>query len=372
MIFFTSDLHLGHENCIRLCNRPFSSIEEMDETLIENWNHKVTGKDTVYILGDLIYRSQKPPEEYLRRLRGKKHLILGNHDRGWIRSCQTERFFESVNIIAWNDTIIDGHNRYEICNKMRIPYGVKELDFPSRDAAIAWICANQLGRRNISEETRKYLIGKQYEVEKKVQRNRNGYNQYRPNPNIAVGRGRPIDEESGRRTAARLGRKYHVSGATVQKYAKYSAALDTIEQNAPELVPHILSGAYKISFENIVALSEMEPEELRALSKKIGKNPYAFARYSESRRCLYSDASAKPGTAAAEQPAIKTMPAYDPDAEVAGLTLTIPSWMSSIDRTKSMAHLEAISPAARQNLLAALTELEGKIQEMLNAIEGES
>lgn len=163
-----------------------------------------------------------------------------------------------------------------------------------------------------------------------------------------------------------------MSGATVQKYAKYSAALDAIAQNAPELVPHILSGAYKISFENIVALSEMEPEELRALSKKIGKNPYAFARYSESRRCLYSDASAKPGTAAAEQPAIKTMPAYDPDAEVAGLTLTIPSWMSSIDRTKSMAHLEAISPAARQNLLAALTELEGKIQEMLNAIEGES
>ena len=47
MIFFTSDLHLGHENCIRLCNRPFSSIEEMDETLIENWNHKVTGKDPV-------------------------------------------------------------------------------------------------------------------------------------------------------------------------------------------------------------------------------------------------------------------------------------------------------------------------------------
>ena len=69
-------------------------------------------------------------------------------------------------IIAWNDTIVDGHNRYEICNKMRIPYGVKELDFPSRDAAIAWICANQLGRRNISEETRKYLIGKQYEAEK--------------------------------------------------------------------------------------------------------------------------------------------------------------------------------------------------------------
>ena len=104
----------------------------------------------------------------------------------------------------------------------------------------------------------------------------------------------------------------------------------------------------------------------------MGKTPYASALYCKGRGCFYSDFSAKPGTGGAEQPAIKTMPAYDPDAEVAGLTLTIPSWMSSIDRTKSMAHLEAISPAARQNLLAALTELEGKIQEMLNAIEVES
>ena len=77
MIYFTSDLHFGHENCIRLCNRPFTSIEEMDELLIQNWNRKVTGNDKVYILGDFIYRSKKPPEEYLRRLRGKNILSLG-------------------------------------------------------------------------------------------------------------------------------------------------------------------------------------------------------------------------------------------------------------------------------------------------------
>lgn len=275
-------------------------------------------------------------------------------------------------IVVWDDTIVDGHNRYEICNKLQIPYGVREQIFPNRDAAIAWICSNQLGRRNISEETKKYLIGRQYEAEKKAQKNENGYNQYRSNPCLSVKGRRPVEEESGRRTAARLGKEYHVSGSTVQKYAKYSVALDTIAKTAPDLIPHILSGTYKISFENIVALAEMTPADLKELSKKIGKNPYAFARYSESRRNLSTEVPSKPSVQAAEQPVIKMMPAYDPDAEVAGLTLTIPSWMSSIERTRNMAHLASISPSAKENLLEALIALEEKVQEMLAAIEEDS
>ena len=57
MVFFTSDLHLGHRNIIQLCNRPFSSIDEMDQRFIEKWNEKVTDADTVYILGDLMFRN---------------------------------------------------------------------------------------------------------------------------------------------------------------------------------------------------------------------------------------------------------------------------------------------------------------------------
>ena len=97
MNYFTSDLHLGHRNIIRLCNRPFATIEEMDETLIRNWNAKVTNGDTVYILGDLLFRNEKPAEEYLKQLKGKKHLIIGNHDRDWVKKCNLEDFFESVN-----------------------------------------------------------------------------------------------------------------------------------------------------------------------------------------------------------------------------------------------------------------------------------
>ena len=101
MIYFTSDLHLGHANIIRHCNRPFSSVEEMDETLIRNWAKRVKANDTVYVLGDLMFRNQKSPEEYLSRLKGKKHLIIGNHDKDWIKKCKLEDFFESVNGIDY-------------------------------------------------------------------------------------------------------------------------------------------------------------------------------------------------------------------------------------------------------------------------------
>ena len=83
-------------------------------------------------------------------------------------------------LVVWRGTLVDGHNRYEICMRHRIPFSVTEVDFYCREEAIAWICANQLGRRNLSEGTRKYLIGKQYDSEKFVSKIKNpsGLNQY--------------------------------------------------------------------------------------------------------------------------------------------------------------------------------------------------
>lgn len=81
MIFFTADLHLGHENIIKFENRPFDSIIEMNETLINNFNEVVKQNDIVYILGDLTYRIKKQEaDELIARLNGKKVLVLGNHD----------------------------------------------------------------------------------------------------------------------------------------------------------------------------------------------------------------------------------------------------------------------------------------------------
>lgn len=99
MNYYIADLHLGHENIIRLQGRPFESVEEMDEALVRNWNVTVKGCDTVYIAGDLIYKSAEP-EKYLSELKGKKVLIKGNHDEGWLKKADPEKYFVKVVDIA--------------------------------------------------------------------------------------------------------------------------------------------------------------------------------------------------------------------------------------------------------------------------------
>lgn len=92
--FFTSDLHFGHYNILKYENRPFASIDEMDDTLIDNWNKVVSKNDEVYILGDVsFHRDPKVTKSILRELSGRKYLILGNHDKEIVHSEELRREF---------------------------------------------------------------------------------------------------------------------------------------------------------------------------------------------------------------------------------------------------------------------------------------
>ena len=77
-LFLTSDTHFSHENIIGYCHRPFASAAEMDEALVERWNAVVRPSDHVYHLGDVAMRRQHLA--IVKRLNGKKRLVLGNHD----------------------------------------------------------------------------------------------------------------------------------------------------------------------------------------------------------------------------------------------------------------------------------------------------
>ena len=91
MIYFTSDMHLGHKAVIRMQNRPFENVEEMNRILIENYNSVVHKDDTVYILGDICYRiSADSANDLIASLKGKKYLIRGNHDKKYDESLFVE------------------------------------------------------------------------------------------------------------------------------------------------------------------------------------------------------------------------------------------------------------------------------------------
>lgn len=97
MIYYTADLHFGHKAIIPFSQRPFATVEDMDQAMIENWNRRVQSQDTVYILGDFCYRNNTPASSYLKQLKGKKHLITGNHDSRLLSDQDAMRYIESAN-----------------------------------------------------------------------------------------------------------------------------------------------------------------------------------------------------------------------------------------------------------------------------------
>ena len=80
MIYFTSDLHMGHANILKYCNRPFNDVHHMNKTLIDNYNSVVNQDSIVYILGDFAFKHKGEAQKYFDRLNGNKFLIKGNHD----------------------------------------------------------------------------------------------------------------------------------------------------------------------------------------------------------------------------------------------------------------------------------------------------
>ena len=110
--FFTSDTHFNHANIIRFCNRPFKDVEQMNETLIANWNSIIGTDDTVFHLGDFCLGGAAEWTKILDRLHGKIYIIMGNHDLKNIRQGFIQRFEH----VAMQMHIEIGKQRIYLCH----------------------------------------------------------------------------------------------------------------------------------------------------------------------------------------------------------------------------------------------------------------
>ena len=174
-------------------------------------------------------------------------------------------------IIVWNKTILDGHNRYNILRKHSfIEYEIKEMEFSSHQEALIWICNHQLGRRNLTPERRKYLIGKRYEMEKQVSQNRG--NQYTSAKKDATDQNDPCQNKSGSHvTRQRIANETGTSEGYVQRAEKYMNGVEAADEAAPGAREEILNGKIKAADREICAIAkapkEQRPEIVAELRK---------------------------------------------------------------------------------------------------------
>lgn len=105
-IFITSDTFFGRKNILEIAQRPFSSVEEMNEALIENWNNVVDDNDIVYHLGNFAW-SPDVANDVLKRLKGHIKFIIGEYDDALL---EVYEFFEGVEIIE-NEIYRDYDNK---------------------------------------------------------------------------------------------------------------------------------------------------------------------------------------------------------------------------------------------------------------------
>ena len=272
-------------------------------------------------------------------------------------------------ITTWHGYIVDGHNRYEICHRHNIPFSVREGDFYCREEVIACICEAQLKREQLPEELRHYLIGKQYESEKTVQSGLIELPEDIGKPYLNDANQPKTKTEIRMKISDRIARDNSISRATVEKYAIYTKAIDVIISKYPELAKNILSGVYKISHVNVIELSKLNLNELKKVQKKIEQMQQNSVKYHQFRNVLDYSVEKKKASATAGSVSVKDMPKYDPDAEVVGLTLTIPTWTRSIDRVMNKTNFAMVSQAAKAKLKEASCDMSECIDKLIEAIK---
>lgn len=145
-------------------------------------------------------------------------------------------------IITWNGYIVDGYTHYQILRKYPfIPFEVIEKEFSSRYEALVWICKNQLGRRNLTPEQKKFLIGKQYHSEKSTRGGNHG-NQYTQVANCQIDNLPPVEN-----TTERIAKENNVSPSFVIRAEQFMKTVELMEKYCPGIQEEILSGKLKLS-----------------------------------------------------------------------------------------------------------------------------
>ena len=190
-------------------------------------------------------------------------------------------------ILVWNGTIVDGHNRYEILQSHpEIPCIVRNLELETRDEVLVWICKHQLGRRNLTPEQKKFLMGKQYDAEKQAD-GFHGNQHTRPVPSAGA---QNEHQQTTEKSCVRIARENHISASAVRRAALFAAGVDLAEELCPGIRQRVLSGDLKAPDALFERLAKAGPEDYDALLEQI-KNPQSRAKPAAKQKLFQTEKS---------------------------------------------------------------------------------
>ena len=171
-------------------------------------------------------------------------------------------------LVIWDGTIVDGHHRYEICQRHNIPFSTVPMDFPDREAALDWMDANQLGRRNLTPDAFKLLLGRRYN---RVKKTHGGDRKSSGQVDHLNG---DTDAQAPERTCETLAAEHGVSEKTVRRAAKFAEEVE----KTPALKKAIAEKKPVVQAKREIKEAQREErrEENRALIEQV-KEPSAMA-----------------------------------------------------------------------------------------------
>lgn len=236
-----------------------------------------------------------------------------------------------------DQVLVDGHNRWKICEKHSIPYKTKYMEFDNIDQAKIWMVNNQLGRRNLTPDQASYYRGLKYESLKKYNR---GYEQVK-----SKGQNEP-------RTYELLAEEYKVSASTIKRDAKFAKALDKIGETNPDLKNKILTGDAKVKKGDVMLFADVKDSSKVAFKNEA--DLYNRANRLRNKMLTEIEGQLKQTEMERIERAQEELKANDPMFSTKD---------DRVNRIKGQI-LSAINKAIQHNDLKAFHELEGLIKKL--------
>ncbi len=260
---------------------------------------------------------------------------------------------------TWGDKYLLNHITYDLLNEMEIPVIYKKHSFNKKIEAALYICITQARRPDLTSRYKKFLIGREYYYRTIIEKETS------------------IETNTKCRLSTLIGTKYDITGCSVYRYSNVAKAICDIYSKNQAMALFILMDKCTIAHETVIELSRLKADQIHAVYKAVcdktmprisPKLIHSEANRLYKEKCKSHSQHDQEKKSCEKAPAIRQMPAYDPDAEVNSLCMTIDYWVTSIQRVNNKVKLNHITTDARIRLMKKLSFLDnssGSLQKSL-------